>query len=139
MENMKAKFLTVARVWVMFDATTGFLFGQFFAGRLDLAGVVAGIFGLLAGVLSAERFQHSIHLKRLVRLWQPAMACNPIQNARQWLSTDRALRHDGHGLMRGIVHHGQVLDHTPFGCAIEHEVHRPDLIGSLRSPQGLPI
>ena len=56
----------------------------------------------------------------------------------EW-SAHRPLRHDGHGLVRGIVHHGQVLDHPPFGGAIEHEVHRPDVIGRLRTPQGLPI
>jgi hypothetical protein len=63
---MRAHLLTAARVWVVFDATIGFLFGQLFVGQLDLAGLVAGVFGLLAGVLSAKRFQNSVHLNRLV-------------------------------------------------------------------------
>ena len=63
---MSARLLTVARAYVVFDATTGFLFGQLFFGRLDLAGLVAGVFGLLAGALSAKRFKHSVVLNRLV-------------------------------------------------------------------------
>ena len=63
---MRAQLLTAARVWVVFDATTGYLFGQLYVGQLDLAGLVAGAFGLLAGVLSAKRFQNSVRLNRLV-------------------------------------------------------------------------
>ena len=58
--------LTVARAYVIFDATTGFLLGQFFFGRFDLAGFVSGVFGLIAGVLSAKRYKHSVVLNRLV-------------------------------------------------------------------------
>lgn len=64
---MRHQLLTAARVWVIFDATSGFLFGQLFVGRLDFAGLVAGIFGVLAaGVLSAKRFQSNAHLNWLV-------------------------------------------------------------------------
>ena len=58
--------LTLARAYVIFDATTGFLFGQLFLGRFDLAGVVSGVFGLAAGVLSAKRYKHRVVLNRLV-------------------------------------------------------------------------
>jgi len=58
--------LTVARAYVIFDATTGFLLGQFFFGRFDSVGFVTGVFGLVAGVLSAKRYKHSIVLNRLV-------------------------------------------------------------------------
>lgn len=86
----------------MFDATTGFLFGQFFAGRLDLTGVVAGIFGLLAGVLSAERFQHSIHLKRLVLVSCAAAISGVVADAYRYYSALNAPGNDYPWFLNGI-------------------------------------
>lgn len=83
--------------------------------------------------------QNSLPLSVRIACGSPRQERNPIQDARQGVSANRPLRHDGHGLMRGIDHHGQVLDHPSFGGAIEHEVHRTDLIGSLWPHQGLPV
>ena len=45
----------------------------------------------------------------------------------------------GHGFVRGVVHNRQALDDASFGRPVEHEFHRPDLVGGQRPPQRLPI
>jgi hypothetical protein len=47
--------------------------------------------------------------------------------------------HDGHRLMGRIIDDGQAFDDPAFGRTIEHEVHRPHLIGRRESEQGLPL
>lgn len=84
---MRTQLLTAARVWVVFDATTGFLFGQLFIGRLDLAGLVAGFFGVFAGVLSAKRFESSVHLNRLVLASCAAAIGGVAANAYRYYTT----------------------------------------------------
>ncbi|KKI39335.1 hypothetical protein VI03_08860 [Burkholderia vietnamiensis] len=67
------------------------------------------------------------------------MQPHTIQNARQPMSADRSLRHDSHGLMRAIIDHGEVLDHSAFRGSVEHEIHGPDLVGRRRSSQRLAL
>jgi hypothetical protein len=69
---------------------------------LGLAGVVAGIFGLLAGVLSAEQFQHSIHLKRLVLVSCAAAISGVVADAYRYYSTLNAPGNDYPWFLSGI-------------------------------------
>jgi hypothetical protein len=32
-------------------------------------------------------------------------------------------RHNSYGFVRGIVDHGQILDHAAFSRAVEHKIH----------------
>ncbi|WP_425512040.1 hypothetical protein, partial [Xanthomonas fragariae] len=50
------------------------------------------------------------------------------------MSRDRALHVDGDRFVGCVVHDHQTLEHPTFGSAVEHEVHRPHLVG-LRWPQ----
>ncbi len=60
--------------------------------------------------------------------------CQSVQHARNAVSRDRALHVDGDRFVGCVVHDHQTLDHPAFGSAVEHEVHRPHLVG-LRWPQ----
>ncbi|MNT51457.1 hypothetical protein D3C72_1884220 [compost metagenome] len=51
----------------------------------------------------------------------------------------RPLRHNRDCLVRGIIDDGQTLDDTPFRCPVEHEVHRPDLIGGQGASQRVTV
>ena len=62
-----------------------------------------------------------------------------VEDARQMQTTHRTFRNNGHCLMRGIIDHGQILDDTPLCRPVEHEVHRPDLIGGQRTGQWMTV
>jgi hypothetical protein len=47
-------FILVSRVYVIFVAASGFLFGQRFFGRIDWSSTVAGLSGVLNGSLSGR-------------------------------------------------------------------------------------
>lgn len=47
--------ISVCRVYVIFLAFSGFLFGQLFSGNFDWAATFAGVFGLLSGSLGASK------------------------------------------------------------------------------------
>lgn len=50
-----------------------------------------------------------------------------------------ALRHDGHSLMSCVIDYRQAPDAASFCCAVNHEVHRPHLVGLCWSLQGMSI
>ena len=41
-----------------------------------------------------------------------------VQDTCQWQAANGTLRHDSYSLVRGVVHHRQALDHTPFSGAV---------------------
>ena len=46
---------------------------------------------------------------------------------------------DGHRLVGGVVGDHQGLEHPTISRPVEHEVHRPDLIGTAGPQQRLPL
>ncbi len=60
--------------------------------------------------------------------------CQSVQHARNAVSRDRALHVDGDRFVGCVIHDHQTLDHPTFHSAVEHEVHRPHLVG-LQWPQ----
>ena len=72
-------------------------------------------------------------------LGQSSFQAQPIQHARQGIATDGALRHNSDRFMGGVINDGQTFDCASLSGAVEHEVHRPDLVGSVRPDQRLAI
>ena len=56
--------LLLVRAYVVFVAASGFILGQFFFASFSIAGTVAGVFGVMAGVLGCVK--ESIMRKRLL-------------------------------------------------------------------------
>lgn len=73
------------------------------------------------------------------RFGQTACCRQLVEDTRQMQAAYRALRHNGDGLMRGIIDYGQILDDTSLCRPVEHEVHRPDLIGDERACQRVTV
>lgn len=67
-------------------------------------------------------------------LWQTPCQRQPIQHPRYAVAGDGPLHLDRHRLVCGIVDDGQGLEHPALGGAVEHEVHRPDLVGRFDLP-----
>jgi hypothetical protein len=101
--------LTVARAYVIFDATTGFLFGQIFFGRFDLAAFVSGVFGLVAGVLSAKRYKHSVVLNRLVLISCLVAIGGVVADAYRYYSAVAVPGNDYHWFLGGLFVVGLVI------------------------------
>ena len=55
----------------------------------------------------------------------------PIQYPGQWLAADCSFWNNGHRFVRGIIHDRQAFDDLAIGRAVEHEIHRPDLVRLL--------
>jgi hypothetical protein len=68
-----------------------------------------------------------------------ALRTDTVQDAREMVAADRMFRHDGHDLVRRVIHDHRALDRTPRGRPVKHEVHRPDLVRLTRSHQRLPV
>ena len=56
---MRSTFLAVARVYVVFVAAAGFLFGQVFFADFRVIATLAGVFGVLAGALPSRQIDRS--------------------------------------------------------------------------------
>jgi len=56
--------LIICQVYVIFVASSGFLFGQFFFGNFDVPSTVAGIFGILAGSFGLGWIRQNISVAR---------------------------------------------------------------------------
>ena len=55
------------------------------------------------------------------------------------IATDTVFGRDGYCFVRGVVDHHQALDYPSRGHPVEHEIHRPDLVGRGRPYQRLPV
>ncbi len=98
--------------------------------QLNPTGVCPGEHGAAAellAVIGPDRFGQAACCRQLV------------EDARQMQAAHRPFRHNRDGLMRGIIDHGQILDDTPLCRPVEHEVHRPDLIGGQGTSQWVTV
>ena len=56
---MRSTFLAVARVYVVFVAAAGFLFGQVFFADFKVIATLTGVFGVLAGAFPPKQIERS--------------------------------------------------------------------------------
>jgi len=63
---MRSNLLTVARVYVVFVAAAGFLFGQVFFADFKVIATLTGVFGVLAGAFPPKQFERSSIVGMLV-------------------------------------------------------------------------
>lgn len=66
------------------------------------------------------------------RLGQASCLGQLIERPGQLHATDGAFRNNRDRFMSCIVHNGQAFDDSPFRRSVEHEIHRPELIGGRR-------
>ncbi len=61
--------LILCRVYVAFIAASGFLFAQMFFGHFDWFASIAGVFGLISGILGGAFFTVSRLRARIILVW----------------------------------------------------------------------
>lgn len=114
--------------------------------RFDI-GVLVGLAGFDEKQLNTSCMRPGQHgtaaellaIIRSDRLGETARLGQLVESAGQLQTTQRSLWNNCHRFMSRVIDHGEILDDTSFCRTIEHEIHRPDLIGSQWPLQWVPV